>query len=53
MQKFAKGMIFGSLVGAASLTYAMSDKRTRRRIMKDGKKMLSKAEDLAERMDIM
>lgn len=53
MQKFAKGMILGGLVGAAGLTYAMSDRKTRKRIMRDGKKMLNKAEDMAERMDIM
>ncbi len=53
MQKFAKGMLIGGLVGAAGLTYAMSDRKTRKRIMKDGKKMLGKAEDLAQKMDII
>lgn len=53
MEKLAKGMIIGTLVGAAGLTYAMSDKRTRKRMMRDGRRIMDKAEDMVHRMDIM
>lgn len=53
MEKIAKGMMIGALVGAAGLTYAMSDKRTRKRMMRDSRKIMDKAEDFVHKMDIM
>ena len=43
MGKFASGLITGGALGAIGLAIAMTDKRTRKRIVKDGRKAMSKA----------
>ena len=45
MGRFARGLIAGGAIGAIGLAYAMSDKRTRRRFLKDGRKAMNRAND--------
>ena len=45
MGKFTSGLIAGSALGAVGLALAMSDKRTRKRLLKDGRKAVSRAND--------
>lgn len=51
MNKFTTGLIAGGLIGAVGLTYALTDKRSRRRMARDGKKMMHKANHLMDKMD--
>ncbi len=53
MNKFTTGLIAGSLIGFAGLSYAMNDKKTRKRMMSDGKKMAGKAGSLFENITDM
>lgn len=48
MNRFTRGLIAGSLVGAAGIVYAMQDRRTRSRVLRDGRKVMHKAGDIAE-----
>lgn len=43
MGKFTSGLIAGGALGAIGLAIAMSDKRTRRKMLKDGRKAINKA----------
>jgi hypothetical protein len=43
MGKFTSGLIAGGALGAIGLAIAMSDKRTRKRMLKDGRKAMNKA----------
>ncbi|MCL2573507.1 MAG: YtxH domain-containing protein [Defluviitaleaceae bacterium] len=43
MGRFTSGLIAGGVMGAIGLAVAMSDKRTRKRMLKDGKKAMNKA----------
>jgi len=45
MGKFTSGLIAGSALGAVGLALAMSDKRTRKRLLRDGRRAVSKAND--------
>ena len=45
MGKFASGLIAGGALGAIGLALALSDKRTRKRMLRDGKKAIGKAND--------
>lgn len=45
MRRFTSGVIAGGLIGALGLGYALSDRKTRKRMVKDGKKALDKASD--------
>lgn len=52
MKKYTTaGLITTGLVGMG-VAYAMTDKKTKNKLMHDGKKMLNKAEQLADKMDI-
>ena len=42
MNKFTAGVIAGGLVGAVGLSYVLSDRRTRRRVVKDSKRFANK-----------
>ena len=42
MGGFTRGLIAGGAIGAIGLAYAMSDKRTRRRLLKDGRKAIKR-----------
>ena len=48
MRKFTSGLLAGSIIGAIGLTYAMSDRRTRKRMVKDGRKAMHKANGLID-----
>ncbi|WP_250227412.1 hypothetical protein [Anaeropeptidivorans aminofermentans] len=48
MNRFARGIIAGSLMGLAAAAIGMSDKKSRRNAMRSGKNALKKAEDLME-----
>ncbi len=48
INKFTTGLIAGSILGAAGLAVMGNDKKTRRRIMKDGRKIMAKANDLVQ-----
>lgn len=48
MRKFASGLITGGILGAVGLTIAMSDRSTRKKIMKSGKRALNEAADMAD-----
>ena len=50
MGKFTSGLITGGALGAIGLALAMSDKRTRKRMLKDGRKAISKANDFIHHM---
>lgn len=54
MHGLTKGIIMGigGIAGAAGLAYMMSETHTRDRLMKSGKKMIHKAENMAERIDV-
>ena len=43
MNKFAAGLLAGGLIGAASVAWALSDNKTRKRMTKEGKRALRKA----------
>lgn len=51
MHKLTTGLIAGGIIGAIGLTYAMSDKGARKRIIKDSKKVANKANKLMDKMD--
>ncbi len=43
MNKFTTGMMVGSIVGAASMMMMDTDKKSRRKMWKNGKKIIKKA----------
>lgn len=51
MTKFTTGLIAGSVIGAIGLTCALSDRKTRRKIMRNGKHMMHKAENMIDRAE--
>ena len=48
MNKFAAGLFAGSVIGAAALSIALSDKSTRRRIAREGRRAVHKAGDVID-----
>ena len=48
MNKLATGLIAGTVIGAIGLSYAMQDKKTRRRVMRDGRRAMNKASDVMD-----
>lgn len=48
MKKFTTGLVAGSILGAIGLTCALSDRKTRQKLIKSGKKMINKAEDIMD-----
>ena len=48
MGTLAKGLIAGSAIGIIGLAFAMSDKRTRRTLMKNGERVMDKAHKFIE-----
>ncbi|MCL2397669.1 MAG: YtxH domain-containing protein [Defluviitaleaceae bacterium] len=50
MGRFASGLIAGGALGAIGLAIAMSDKRTRKRMLKDGRKAMHKANNFIHHM---
>ena len=53
MSKFTSGLIAGGIIGAAGLAVAMSDKRNRRQIMREGRKAIRKAGHMVENVTDM
>lgn len=53
MSRFTSGLLAGSLVGAVGIAYMMSDGRTRRRVVKDSRKMARRAGDVFENVTDM
>jgi len=43
MGKFTGGMVAGSIIGAMGLAIALSDRRTKRRMMRDGRRAVHRA----------
>jgi len=48
MHRFATGLLAGSIIGAVGLTIAMGDRRTRKRIVREGKRAMHKAGDVID-----
>ena len=48
MNKFAAGLITGGVIGAAGLGYALSDRRTMRRVRRDSRRVMDKAGEIIE-----
>lgn len=53
MSRFTNGLIAGSIIGAVGLTYAMSDRRTRKRMMRDGRRAMNKANSMIDNVTDM
>jgi len=45
MHRFATGFLAGSIIGAVGLSVALSDRHTRRRIVREGRRAMHKASD--------
>lgn len=45
------GLVTTGIVGVGT-AYLMSDRKMRNKVMRDGKKMINKAEEIAHRVDI-
>lgn len=50
MNKFTTGMILGGLMAVAGAEYVMMNSSAKKKMMKKGKKVLNKAEDMIEDM---
>jgi len=50
MNKFATGIILGSLLGMVGVEYTMHNSSAKRKIVKKGKKAINKAENMMEDM---
>jgi len=48
MHKFTTGLLAGGIIGAASVAWAMSDNKTRRRLARGGKHAFRKANSMLE-----
>jgi len=53
MNKFTSGLIAGGIIGAAGFAVAMSDKRSRRHVMREGRKAMKKAGHMVENVTDM
>jgi hypothetical protein len=43
--KFASGLITGGIIAAVSMSYLMTEPKTRKRVMRDSKRMVRRAGD--------
>jgi len=48
MGRFAAGFVAGGLLSAVGLTVVVSDRRTRKRIMREGRRMAHRAGDMLD-----
>ena len=46
MNRFASGLLAGSIIGAIGVTYIMADNKTRRRVVRANRRAMRKTEDL-------
>ncbi len=53
MNRFRTGLIAGSILGMVGISMAMSDRKTRKMLVKDGRIMKRKAGRLMDKLDIM
>ncbi|MDR1639385.1 MAG: hypothetical protein LBT59_06810 [Clostridiales bacterium] len=53
MHKFGAGLITGSLIGIAGLTWALSDTKTRKRMARDGRRAVRKANEVLDNVHDM
>ena len=53
MNKFATGLLVGGMVGAVGLTYALRDRKTRRKMSKEGRKIIDRANDVIDNITDM
>jgi len=53
MNKFTTGLITGSILGVCGIAFAMSDKRSRQKLARDGRKIAKKAGDMANTVNNM
>jgi len=53
MNKFSAGFVAGSVVGAIGLGYIIRDRRVRKRLVKDSKKLARKCADAVENVTDM
>lgn len=53
MKAFATGFITGGIIGAVGLTYALRDRKTRKKMAKDGRKLMHRANDVIENITDM
>lgn len=53
MNKLTTGLIAGGILGAVGLTVAMGDKKMRKTVSQDSKKMMNKANRVLNKMDLM
>ncbi|MCL2337916.1 MAG: hypothetical protein FWC60_10920 [Firmicutes bacterium] len=48
MSKFTTGVMIGGLVGVVAMSYAISDNKTRRRMVKGSRRAIKKANTMAD-----
>ncbi|MDR1560302.1 MAG: YtxH domain-containing protein [Clostridiales bacterium] len=48
MHRFTTGLLAGGLIGAAGVAWALSDNKTRKRVTRDGKRAMRKANEMFE-----
>lgn len=53
MRKFAAGLLAGGIVGSMGLTYLMSDKKARNRMMRESRKIMKKSRNVMDNMSDM
>jgi hypothetical protein len=53
MHKFTTGLLTGSLIGAMTVAWCLSDNKTRKRLAKDGRKAVRKANAMIENVSDM
>ncbi|MCD8089708.1 MAG: hypothetical protein LUD81_03635 [Clostridiales bacterium] len=53
MGRFRTGLLAGGILGIIGVSMAMGDKRTRRRMVKDGRIMRKGAERLFDKLDMI
>ncbi len=53
MSRFTFGLFAGAVIGATGITWAMSDSKSRRRMMKDGRRAMRKANQMIDNVTDM
>jgi urease gamma subunit len=53
MNKFASGLLAGGVLGMAGLAWAMSDGKTRKRMARQGREVVHKANEVMENVQDM
>ena len=53
MGRFRTGLIAGGIIGILGMTMAISDRRTRKMVVKDGRIMRKSANRILDKLDII